>query len=124
VRKLSAWGPPAVWLALMLAATSIPHLDTSAYPNADKVFHLAVYAVLAVLTVRAMHLSGRPVAGGWLLLALAGGAAVGALDEVHEFLIPGRTVSLLDFMFNLAGYGLGLYLGSLRFKLKREAPAA
>lgn len=122
MKRLSAWAPPILWLCLIAAATSIPNLDTSAYPGADKIFHLAAYAVLGVLAVRAVHLTWGMGKAMVLWAALAGLAAAAA-DEWHQILVPGRTVSLPDFLINAAGYGLGLLLGWLRFKKERKAEA-
>lgn len=123
MKRLSAWAPPILWLGLIVSATSIPNLDTSAYPNFDKVFHLAAYAVLAVLAVRAIHLTwgvGRTL----LIWAALAGLAVAAADEFHEVMIPGRTAAMADFALNLAGYGLGLLLGGVRFMKEGKATVA
>lgn len=116
---LGTWVPLAVWLALMVAATSIPNLDTSRYPHADLAFHLAVYLVLAVLTVRWLALMRK---WNWraAIACLAVGLALAGLDEFHERWIPGRTVSRVDFSMNAAGFGLGLVLGNLRYRAKRR----
>ena len=120
MRKISAWAPPALWLCLIAAATSIPNLDTSAYQGADKIFHLMAYAVLGVLAMRAVHLTWGMNKSTVFWTALAGLAAAAA-DEWHQALIPGRTVSLSDFIINAAGCGLGLMLGWMRFKQDRKA---
>ncbi len=119
MRRLAAWAPPLLWLSLIIVATSIPNLDTSAYPNADKIFHLAAYAVLGVLAVRAVHLTWGMGMAAILWTALAG-LAVAAADEGHQALVPGRTACAVDFLINAAGYGLGLFLGMLRFKKGRK----
>lgn len=121
MRRLSTWGPPLLWLGLMVFATSIPNLDTSTYPGADKVFHFAVYAVWAILCLRTVRMAGWGGAAVWVLVAAAG-LAVGAADELHEKFIPGRSVSLHDFFFNAAGFSLGMFLGYLRFIKRRGSP--
>jgi VanZ family protein len=123
VKWLSAWTPPILWLVLILAATSFPNLDTSNWPNADKVFHLFVYAVWAVLCLRAVRMSGVEGIMVWAMVAAAG-LAVGAADELHEKLIPGRTVSLSDFLYNAAGFAAGMFMGYFRFYREKKEPAA
>lgn len=114
MRKLSTWAPPVLWLGLMVAATSIPNLDTSNWPKADKVFHFAVYAVWAILCLRTVRMAGWRGAAVWAVVAAAG-LAVGAADELHEKIIPGRTVSLTDFLYNAAGFMAGMAMGYIRF---------
>lgn len=123
MRRISTWAPPLLWLGLMVAATSIPNLDTSNWPNADKVFHFAVYAVWAILCLRTVKLAGWEGAAVWIIVAAAG-LAVGAADEIHEKIIPGRTVSLNDFFYNAAGFMAGMAMGYLRFFKKRAEIAA
>ncbi len=107
MKSLSPWLPAAIWLTLMAAATSIPHLDTSRYPGADKAFHFVVYAVWAMLCLRMARMMRWRGVLVWLGIVLAG-VAVGAADELHERLIPGRTVSPSDFLCNAAGFLSGL----------------
>lgn len=118
MRFAAAWWPAILGLILILTATSIPNLDTSDWPQADKVFHLIAYAVWAFFCMRGLHKSGARGAAVWLLVALAG-FLVGAADELHEKFIPGRSVSLYDFMFNALGFALGMFLGYLRFIKRR-----
>jgi VanZ family protein len=116
--KIIIWGPVVIWLMLMLVATSFPNLHTPPeYPNADLVFHLVVYLVLAVLTARAAFMSGYRHKKLWAVILVAG-LALAALDEYHEILIPGRTVSFLDFTMNAAGFVAGTGLSKLRYKNK------
>ncbi len=122
MKRLSAWAPPVLWLGLMMAATSIPNLDTSKWPNADKVFHFAVYAVWAILCLRTVRMAEWGGTAVWIAVAAAG-LAVGAADELHEKIIPGRTVSLSDFFFNAAGLMAGMIIGHIRFFRKTVEPA-
>lgn len=114
MRWLSAWAPPIIWLGLIVAGTSIPNLDTSAYPGADKIFHFVVYAVWAILCLRTVRMAGWRGAAVWIIVAAAG-LVVGAADELHEKIIPGRTVSLPDFLYNVTGFMAGMMMGYLRF---------
>lgn len=68
--------------------------------------HVAEYALLALLSARALRLSG----GGkraWLLAALL--CLLFALgDELHQELVPGRRFQVSDLLLDLAGTALGL----------------
>ena len=117
-KKILIWGPVVVWLVLMITATSIPNLRTlPEYPNADQIFHLVVYLVLAVLAARAVFMMGYRHKGLWAVLLVLGLAAI---DEYHEILIPGRTASFLDFSMNVAGFIAGTGLSKLWFKNEDE----
>lgn len=119
-KKIKIWGPVAAWLVLMVTATSIPNLRTPPeYPNADLIFHIVVYLVLAVLAARAVFMSGYRHKGLWALVLVVG-LGLAAIDEYHEILIPGRTASFLDFSMNAAGFAAGTGLSKLRYKKKDE----
>jgi VanZ family protein len=107
-----------LWLGLMITATSMPYLKPpDRFPKADLLFHLVVYLVLAVLVCRGLYLQGARNRGLWLAM-LAGGLALAAIDEYHEILVPGRTVSFTDFSLNVVGYAAGTGLGKIRYKKK------
>jgi VanZ family protein len=101
--RLSLWAPV---LAYMAAIFYLSGLQTAPLPEdvSDKTAHLGAYAVLAVLSVRA-------VAGGlpcrvtwriaWLGLAIAGG--YGIFDEIHQSFVPGRSASIADWYADVTG---------------------
>ncbi|MDO9390336.1 MAG: VanZ family protein [bacterium] len=119
-KKLLIWGPVAAWLVLMITATSIPNLTTPArYPHADLVFHIVVYLVLALLAARAFSMTGYRHKGLWAVL-LVMGLGLAAIDEYHEVMVPGRTVSFLDFSMNVIGFTAGTGISKLCYKNKDE----
>lgn len=62
----------------------------------DKVAHFAVYAAITVLLWLA--------AGGRAPLAvIAVVIAIGALDELHQLNVPGRTADVMDFLVDAVG---------------------
>jgi len=70
----------------------------------DKVAHMAIFAVLAVLAAWGL----RRAFPQWpfarvLLLALLVSVTYGALDEIHQRTVPGRTPD----PFDIAADGLG-----------------
>ena len=71
----------------------VPLLPFTVVPPWDKVGHFAWYAALTLLLMSITR--GRsPLA---VVIAVA---AFGALDEVCQSFVPGRTADLLDFMVN------------------------
>jgi VanZ family protein len=107
-----AWLTVGAGVALQLVVTSLPGQDvplTVGHPW-DWLIHAAMYAGLAFLVVRATTLSG------WTrstLVALGVALVVyGALDELHQLLIPGRDGSASDWAFDSLGIAVGLLMGS------------
>jgi VanZ family protein len=83
--------------------------QASLFPEADKVVHFGLYAVLGLLSARAARNSGAPNASTFVRVTLAI-AAFAALDEIHQQFIPGREMDVLDWMADLAGAIVGILL--------------
>jgi VanZ family protein len=100
-----------LWIAIILAMSSIPNLGPPdvGLPWADKVCHLGEYGVLGWLFARVRGGSGarRALAGALV------GACMGAVDENYQRLTPGRDVSGLDVLADIAGASLGAFLGPM-----------
>ena len=102
------WIPPALLAGTIYLLSSFSQLPGAEYVW-DKLAHVAIFGLLALLTLRATHGGMRPLA---LLPAAAAFLLVlgwGALDEVHQSFVPGRDVSGLD----VAADGLGAALALL-----------
>jgi len=67
----------------------------------DKVVHFCYYGLMAVLLA---HGLGRR----WFWIAFVIVPVVGALDEWHQFYVPGRDASVFDWLADLAGAGVGV----------------
>jgi VanZ family protein len=111
------WLPPIAWAALILVATSIPQSHLPDVGEFDKVGHACMYAVLGLLTMRAVTNGRRP----WRLLAgvLIGISLFGALDELHQRFVPGRSADPHDWLADTVGAGLGS-MASVAAFLRRE----
>ena len=98
------WLPVLAWAALIFALSSVPDLGTG-LGGWDlvlrKLAHVAEYAVLGALLVRA---TGR---GG---LAFALGTLYAASDEFHQAFVPGRMGSPLDVIIDVLGVACGVLL--------------
>ena len=128
MRVLYLWGPVLAHMALIFAASS--HSDTSAVPSAlrDKVMHVAVYAVLGALILRALA-GGRRVGITWsgVLLSVVLATLYGITDEWHQSFVPVRTPDARDVVADLAGASAGAIAGVLAARLrapKRNAAPA
>ena len=103
-RALSLWLPVALWAALIFGLSSIPNLGTG-LGGWDlllrKLAHMAEYAVLGFLLLRAI---GRE------RIAVAVGIAYAVTDEIHQGFVEGRHGVWYDVVVDAVGVLLGVYL--------------
>ena len=110
------WIPVALWTGVILTATSVPTVPGPPVPGLDKVVHFAMYAVLGVLTARAVR--GGAAEPRALLVALAAIALFAASDEWHQRFIPSRSADVADWFADVTGATIGV--GSFAaFKFRR-----
>jgi VanZ family protein len=99
-----------MWAALILAASSLQELQTTAGHVAirDKLAHFGEYFVFGWLVARS--LDGRGWRSGkhfvWTLML---GVYLGALDEFYQGFVPGRERDLLDLLADVIGAAAGWY---------------
>jgi VanZ family protein len=103
------WGPVVAQMAVIFVASSLPNLGPLPGGMTDKTGHLAGYAALAALTLRALAgaqwrgCTSRAAWRAWIL-----SAAYGATDEFHQSFVPGRSTSFGDWVADVAGAGLAV----------------
>jgi len=106
-RRLSIWGPVAVYAALIIGVSSIPgrSLAVDWIWSWDKLLHACEYSVLGALLARAVGVRLRP----WVAFSVAvvAAAAFGACDEWYQTSVPGRTGTPYDAVADLVGATLG-----------------
>jgi VanZ family protein len=106
-------GMLAGWVALMLTLTSIPNPDFGpTFPGADKIAHFGFYGVAGFLFVLWRRETGTGAAAAVILAAIFA-ALLGAVDEVHQQWIPGRTMEILDWEADLAGGTAGAFCSAV-----------
>jgi VanZ family protein len=91
------------WVAFTLTLTSIPDPDFGpSFPGSDKMAHFGFYGVIGFLFVLWRRESGkRPtVAVVWAVIFAA---VLGAVDEIHQLWIPGRSMEFFDWTADFAG---------------------
>ena len=107
-----AWIAVAVWAAIQLTLTSLPGevLPPGINHPFDWGAHLFLYGGLGFLVARAAVLSRWPLRRlVWIALVICLG---GALDELHQLFIPGRSAEWSDWMGDTAGVVSGLTVGA------------
>ena len=102
----------AGWVALTFTLTSIPNPEFGpSFPGADKIAHFGFYGVMGFLFVLWRREIGTGAAAA-VIWASIFAALLGAVDEVHQQWIPGRSMELLDWAADFAGgTSGGLLLG-------------
>jgi VanZ family protein len=105
LRHLAA---PAVALAIWLLSSRSSLPMPEGIPGLDKVAHFIAYATLAV------SLAWWPKESTWRrhqvltsLIIIAIAAAYGAVDELHQSFVPGRDMSVSDWLADTLGAGFG-----------------
>ena len=117
------------WLPAVLYAGMIFYMSSQSHPEeqlpafvlkdiSDKVLHAVEYAGLAVLCYRAFRWAAGPSAARQaLVLAIVTASIYGVTDEVHQFFVPFRESSWLDWLADTAGATVGaLSWKSLRWE--------
>ncbi len=100
-----------IWTAAILAVNSISVSDTSiqTFAGADKLVHAGMYGVAAFAWRSAIR-QRRDAASWWIVLAIA---VLGALDEWHQMIVPGRSADARDWLADISGALLGVLIWRL-----------
>lgn len=101
------WG--LIWLLSSLPSKELPQLHIF---SLDKLAHYGVYFILGILLDR--WLKSRDISGVRRILVFLAVLISALADEYHQYFIPGRSVSIYDFMANALGLGTAFLMGSIR----------
>lgn len=103
VGRLSWWGPPLAYAALIFFLSSQSTFPVPAGVwSFDKGIHCVEYAVLGWLLMRAWLGEGHSPARA-AVFSLLMAVAYGVSDEVHQSYVPGRTSSIYDALADAVG---------------------
>ena len=101
------WAPALAWMALIYLSSSQPALPGPPGTPQDFVIkksaHLATYAVLAILSWRALRTHKQ----SWFL-ALLITVIYAVSDEWHQSFVPPREAAVRDVLIDAVGGSLGL----------------
>ncbi|MEO8341360.1 MAG: VanZ family protein [Nitrospirota bacterium] len=107
------WAPVALYAGMIfyLSAQSHPEEQLPSFllkDVSDKVLHAVEYGILAVLCCRAFRWAAGPaVARQAIVAAIVAASVYGVTDEVHQFFVPFRESSWLDWLADTAGAAIG-----------------
>jgi VanZ family protein len=91
-------------MAALFIGSSGPGVDLPSVRGGDKLLHAAAFGVLAAIAAWALArgrldaATGRMLLAAWLI-----SSAYGALDEVHQYFVPGRQADPADFLADAIG---------------------
>ena len=115
-----AWGPVLGWAAVIFALSSLPGgVVAVEIPGVDKLAHAGVFGVLALVILRALGGVTRWSAARCVVCAIACVAVYGALDELHQWITPQRSVELLDVGADVAGGAVAAALWLIHRRIVR-----
>lgn len=143
IRLIAQWGPVLALMALIFFASSLPKHVPAGGPSDELYFsglmpvfpdpweliikkgaHLLVYALLALLSWRALRLNdlspGAAAAGAIFIVGV-----YAASDELHQSMVAGRGASVRDVILDLIGglLALAALYGVRRYRPQRTSPA-
>lgn len=112
--KLFKLLPALLWMLLIWTLSSIPAQDVPSVKiwSFDKVAHFTIYFILGLLINRYLSYGKIGIKKTLLLyviLLLSAG-----LDEWHQHYIPGRSVTIYDFLANATGLIVAFFLYNRR----------
>ncbi|MDZ4787381.1 MAG: VanZ family protein [Blastochloris sp.] len=112
-QKIKWFLPAIIWAALILVASSIPGQDLpkQEIPHLDKLVHLGLYGILGFL----IGLRRIPFYYSLLLAAL-----FGLCDELYQLQTPGRSMDPMDWLCDILGAALGIYICQWILKKRDE----
>jgi VanZ family protein len=107
---------PAIFLTILIFVVSSFSLDkipARTILTFDKLIHFVVYAFYTFSVAMAFSTSkSKKLKSNLFLIALFIGLAYGALDEIHQLFVGGRSASIYDWIADALGSLVGVYLYS------------
>ena len=107
--RVRGGGSAALWVAVLFLLSELQSGGVGLPGGTDKLVHGGLYLILGLSLAWGR---GRTGSGVPVVLLLLIGVGYGALDEWHQSFVPGRDVSVGDWVADSAGVILGLLLFS------------
>jgi VanZ family protein len=115
--SVTRWVPAAAWAAFLFLASTRESLPVDLDSGLDKIAHFAAYLILGFLLARGAAATRKGRLG-----AVAIGWAYGALDELHQSMVPGRIASTGDWLADAAGTIVGVLFYVLMVRMHLGSP--
>jgi VanZ family protein len=119
MKKVLFFLPAFLYYSLIFFLSS-RSISLKAYiPFMDKVIHLMEFAILGFLLSFGFVLSLKYRLKAKAYLTFLSGALLGALDELHQYFVPGRSAEILDWVADVLGILVGLLIFISLFRRAR-----
>jgi VanZ family protein len=114
-KKYLVYLPLILYWLLILTLTSLPGIDVPNIHINDKIEHLLAYGGLGFLLNLSLRIQNKftLVKKYSALFTVLIVSAYGALDELHQLFIPGRSCDILDWTADTAGVIIGVIIMTL-----------
>lgn len=101
--------PVLIYCAAIFVQSSFPASKTiTEIFSSDKLLHMAGYALLGALFLRALSTFPIKNKGSLLFLSILCAALYGVTDEVHQYFVPSRNADIWDVLADTIGSFLGV----------------
>ena len=106
------WLPLIVYCLAIYIQSDLPASEhIPSFEFSDKVLHFFAYFVMGILFYRAYQtLRVKNDPRMLILLSVVSASLYGISDEIHQYYVPFRDVSILDAIANMLGAVCGVYL--------------
>ncbi len=122
-RRVLAWIPATIYVALIFAVSSIPGSLHGVIPFRifDKVAHVVEFTGLGLFLMVAFRGTlPRANIKHVVLLVVAVGLIIGVLDELYQHLVPGRAVEFLDWVADTIGVVAGTTIAMIHYRRRGD----
>jgi len=114
--------PLTLYWLLLFAATSIPGSDLPAMRLSDKLLHFGAFSVLGFLLDLTARVQNKNT---WIrknnfVFSYVVILIYGALDEIHQYFIPGRSADYMDWLADMVGALFGVLLLNLVLSIDQK----
>lgn len=101
----------AITLASGLYGDDVAGMMTYPFDNFDKVVHFCEYSIFGMVIARALALDQyfSKFKRYWYVFGFALIGLAAGVDEVHQYFVPGREMTLLDWLADMSGASLGAF---------------
>ncbi len=109
-KKLKPWIPAIAWTILIFGLSSVSVFASTIIKlkMVDKLAHAAEYGGLGLFLTIGFFGTLKGAKRRWVtLFAILMGLAIGALDEIYQFTVPGRCSDFRDWLADSVGVIIG-----------------
>lgn len=119
--KYFNWTLVIIWMLLIFYSSSRStfglEMSAADYKLASSIAHVIIYAILTFLIALALISHDYPIKKA-LLWSFIIAIAYGLTDELHQYFVPGREMRLGDWLLDVSGSLLVVYMFAYKKKIK------